>query len=338
MDLHQRPLPSASRVLLYAIYVAIAVFVATLATGCANGLIGKNTNKNIAALNTTVRQTDSTVSRLITDSRGDILDYIKNGTRKTTRDISIGILEGTIGYVDDSANRRNLIALIDELIDHAGSHSRAQLIAFRDELINQHFIDQVSRLAHELMRELIVQPGTDLINVVLGSTTRKHLDAILRMPIVALLNDSAIGQIGKLRDVLLGIGMRRNIAGLVDTALVTLNARLDTPLRHTIIDIVQQASKKVGQEGKNDVNSILYVIIGGILLIAIVMFVLQQLKLRQKNQMLYSVTREIEDFRKTNTEANFQQLTGQIRERMLDQGLEGKLRKFLYETGINKTT
>ena len=338
MNLRQRLLPAASRVLLYAKIATPAAIVLLLATGCANGIVGKNTNKNIADLNTTVRQTDSTLSRLITDSRNDVLNYVKDSTRKTTRDISMGILEGTIGYVDDSVNRKNLIELIDQLIDHAGGHTRVQLITLRDSLINQRFIDHVSRLAHGLMHELIVQPGTDLLNVVLGQTTRRNLDALLRMPIVALVNDSAIGQIGKLRDALLGPGMKRSIAGLVDTALIALNARLDTPLRHTIVDIVQQASKKVGDEGKKDVNSILYVIIGGIILIAVVLFVLQQLKLREKKRMLYCVTREIEDFRKTNTEANFQQLTGHIRDRMLDEGLEGKLRKFLYETGINKTT
>ena len=337
MSVHQRLLSSASGVLLIARYASFAIIVITLASGCANGLIGKNTNKNIDALNTTVRQTDSTLSRLITDSRSDVLDYIKNGTRKTTRDLSIGILEGTIGYVDDSVNRNNLIQLVDGLIDHAVGHSRTQLIALRDDLINQHFIDQISKLAHSLMHELIIQPGTDLLSVVLGSRTRKDLDAFLRMPIVALLNDSAIGQIGKLREGLLGTGMKRSIAGLVDTALLTLNARLDTPLRHTIVSLAQQASQKVGDEGKKDVNSILYVIIGGIVLIAVVLFVLQQLKLREKERMLYYVTREIEDFRKTNTEANFQELTGHIRDRMLDEGLEGKLRKFLYDTGINKT-
>lgn len=338
MRSHAPLLAWVRRVLLNAGYASIGVLAVFLATGCANGLIGKNTNANISALNTTVKQTDSNLSRLITDSRTDVLDYIKNGTRKTTRDISIGILEGTIGYIDDPVNRKNLIELIDSLIDGAVGHSRVQLVALRDDLINQHFIEQVSRLAHELMHELVVQPGTDLLNVALGPTTRKHLDALLRMPIIALLNDSAIGQIGKLRDALLGVGMKRSIAGLVDTALVTLNARLDNPLRHTIVDLVQQASKKVGDEGKKDVNSILYVIIGGIVLIAIVIFVLQQLNLRKKKRMLYYVTREIESFRKTNSEEDFKSLTGHIRERMLDEGLEGDLRKFLYETGINKTT
>jgi tetrahydromethanopterin S-methyltransferase subunit G len=314
---------------LLAFAAAVLAFV-----GCANGIVGKNTNKNIADLTSTVNKTDTVLSRLITDSRNDVLDYIKNGTRKTTRDVSMGILEGTIGYIDDPINRKNLIDLIDSLIDHAIGKSRVQLIALRDELVNDHFIGQVSKLAHELMHQLIVQPGTDLLNVVLNPNTRRQLEALLQMPIAAVLNDRAIGQIAKLRDTLLGTSMKRNIAGLVDTALLTLNARLETQLTPTITKLTDQ----IGKQGKNDVNGILYVIIGGVILIAIVIFVLQELRVRHNKKMLYYVTREIENFRKTNSEANFQQLTGHIRETMLNQRLEGDLRKFLYEEGINKTT
>ncbi|MDP4218261.1 MAG: hypothetical protein Q8927_18830 [Bacteroidota bacterium] len=303
-------------------------------TGCANGIVGKNTNKNIADLNTTLNKTTGTLSELIARSCDSVLDYLHDGTRKTTRDLTMGALEGTIGYLDEPANQQRLVQLVDSLIIHAVGNSRYQLIQLRDSLVSPYFIKEVRTLAHDLMHELVLNPAADLVDLALRKDTRDKLDALLRMPITAVLNDQAIAQIGKLREALLGADMKRNIAGLVDTALVTLNARLDTPLRHTIGKIVSENEKNT----KNNVNGILYVIIGGVVLIAIVIFVLQELRVRHKKKMLYYVTREIENFRKTNGETNFKQLTDQIRETMLNQRMEGDLRKFLYEEGINKTT
>jgi hypothetical protein len=312
-----------------AMYPALLLLLA----GCANGIVGKNTNKNIQALNGTVNKTVTTVSDLITKSRGDILDYLKDSTRSTSRGIFMGILEGTIGYLDDPTNRKQLMHFIDDLIAHAVEPAREQLIEFKDSLLDHRFVGQLSGLAHNLMHELLVQPSTDLLHLVLDKRTRDGLDALLRIPIPAILNDSAIIQIGKLRDTLLGPGMRNDLAGLADATLWVINKRLDTPLHQTIVSIVEDSAKK----GRRQADQILYLVIGGVILVSLIIFAFQRYLLYKRGQVLFYVTNEIEKFRTTAGEADFQKLTGQIRKTMLDKRLEGNLRQFLYKEGINKT-
>lgn len=302
-------------------------------SGCANGIVGKNTNKNIQALNSTANKAVTTVNDLITKSRENILDYLKDSTRYTSRGISMGILEGTIGYIDDPVNRKQLMDFIDDLIAHVVGPTREQLILLKDSLLDPKFVGQLSGLAHNLMHELLVQPSSDLLHLVLKKETRDQLDALLRIPIPAILNDSAIIQIGKLRDTLLGPGMRNDLAGLVDATLWVINKRLDTPLHQTIVSIVEDSAKK----GRRQADQLLYLLIGGVILVSLIIFAIQRYLLYKKNQVLFYVTNEIEKFRKTAGEADFQKLTGQIRQTMLDKRLEGDLRQFLYKEGINKT-
>jgi hypothetical protein len=318
----------------------LIVYTAMLFTlgGCANGIVGKNTNKNITGLDTnvnnTVNRTVVALSELIPHSRDSLLDYLHHGTRSTTRDISMGILEGTIGYLDSPYNAKLLVQFIDDLIVHTAGNARVQLILLRDSLVSPYFVRQIRGVARDLMHELIVNPAAELFDLVISENTRRRLDALLRMPIKAILNDSAILQIGKLRETLLGQGMRGDIVSLIDTALGEVNNRLKNPIHNTIGDIVEDSSKRV----KNQADNVLYLIIGGVILIAVIIFFLQEYRVRQNKKLLYYVTREIENFRETSGEENFQKLTGQIRKTMLNQRLEGDLRKFLYDEGINKTT
>lgn len=318
----------------YPVRLVIVAVLLFIMAGCANGILGKKGVGAVNGLTGAVNTTTTKVTDVVTQTRNQILAYLKDSAGVTSREITMGVLQGTIGYLDDSANRVLLMQFIDDLITHAVGPAREQLIELKDSLLDQKFVAQVSSLAHNLMHELVLEPSRDLVqNVVLGKTTREGLEALLRMPIPAILNDSAIRQICKLRECLLGLGLKRDIAGLLDTALWVANRRLDTPLRKTIVSIVKESSDAI----KHQANDILYVIIGGVILISLIIFALQWWLLYKRKRMMFYITNEIEKFRKTSGEQNFQQLTGQIRATMLDKRLEGDLRRFLYKEGINKT-
>jgi hypothetical protein len=69
--------------------------------------------------------------------------------------------------------------------------------------------------------------------------------------------------------------------------------------------------------------------------VALAIFLFKQKQLKEQRQILYNITREIENLKDERPE-QFNTLTGNIRRRMLDQQLEGKLSRFLVEQGINK--
>lgn len=306
-----------------------------LLTGCANGIVGKKTNANIQALDTnlnnSVEKIRNSVIAALNQSRDSVVDYLKYSTRSTSRDICIGILEGTIGWLDAPESRDRLALFIDSLVTHTGGSARTQLIAFRDSLLSKRFIGQIKSLLNGVMQEVVLDPSEQLVNFALSDHTRRQLDSLLEMVIPAVLNDRGLTQIEKLRHILLGANMKKDIAALIDTSMWVVNARLDSPLRKTINGIVNDSTDSV----KKNAYPIMWSLIAAAILIGLVVFFIQQYRLNQKKKMLYYITNEIEKFRKVD-EGHFHILTANIRQTMLDNQLESSLSKMLVEEGINK--
>ena len=304
-------------------------------TGCANGIVGRNTNANIKALDTTlasaVGKIRDSVILVVNKSRDGVFDYLKTGTESTSRDICIGVLKGTIGWLDAPENRDRLALLVDSLITHAGGSARFQLIAFRDSLLSEKFILRIRSLLRGVMQEVILNPSEELVNFALGDHTRRQLDSLLEMVIPAVLNDRGLAQIEKLRHILLGAAMKRDIAALIDTSMLVVNNRLDSPIRKTINSIVNDSTDSV----RRNAYPIMYSLIAAAILIGLAVFFIQQYRLNQKKKILYYLTNEIEKFRKVD-EGKYKTLTGNIRQTMLDNQLESSLSKILVEEGINK--
>lgn len=303
-------------------------------TGCANGIVGKNTNANIHALdqdlNASVGKIRDSVLLVVSKSRDGIFDYLKDGMESTSRNICIGILKGTIGWLDSAGNRDHLVAFIDSLVSHTAGDARFQLIAFRDSLLSNNFIAHFRSLLRGTMQELILSPSEELVNFALGDPTRRHIDSLLEMVIPAVLNDRALRQIEKLRHILLGPEMKKDIAALIDTSMLTLNDDLKGPLRTTISSIVNDTGDTV----KKDAYPIMYSLIAAAILIGLAVFLIQQYRINKKKKILYYLTSEIEKFRNVD-EGKFHTLTANIRQTMLDNQLEGPLSKMLAEEGIN---
>jgi hypothetical protein len=314
--------------------IASFLLAATLA-GCANGIVGKNTNANLKAIDTTltaaVGKLRDSVILIVNRSRDGVFDYLKTGTEATSRDICIGVLKGTIGWLDAPENRDRLALLIDSLVTHAGGSARTQLIAFRDSLLSEKFILRIRSLLRGVMQEVVLNPSEDLVNFALGDHTRRQLDSLLEMVIPAILNDRGLAQIEKLRHILLGAQMKKDIAALIDTSMMVVNNRLDSPIRKTINSIVNDSTDSVQKHA----YAIMYSLIAAAILISLAVFFIQQYRLNQNKKILYYLTSEIEKFRDVDPD-KFKTLTGNIRKTMLDQQLEGSLSKLLVEEGINK--
>jgi hypothetical protein len=305
-------------------------------SGCADGIVGKNTNQNIHSLSNTVDgtviKTRDSVLYVITRTREELLNYLKSGTRETANSISIGILQGTIGYLDSAENRDRLALFMDSLITHTIGSARVQLIAFRDSLLSEKFINRTRSLLRGVVQELIVHPSEDLVNFALSDHTRLQLDALLEMIVPALLNDKALFRIEKLRSTLVGANMRKDVAGLIDTALITVNNQLKGELGKNLKTDLSQDADVITARAR----TIIIILAIAVIVVAAAIFFFQQRRLNEKKQMLFYVTKEIENFRNVDPD-KFQTLTGNIRQTMLDKQLEGPLRKFLQEEGINKT-
>jgi hypothetical protein len=303
-------------------------------TGCANGIVGKSTNANIKALdqdlNSSVGKIRDSVLLVVSKSRDGIFDYLKDGMESTSRNICIGILKGTIGWLDSADNRDHLVAFVDSLVGHTAGDARFQLIAFRDSLLSNNFIAHIRSLLRGVMQEVILNPSEELVNFALGDRTRRHIDSLLEMVIPAVLNDRALRQIEKLRHILLGPEMKKDIASLIDTSMLVVNDQLKGPLRETISSIVNDTGDTV----KKDAYPIMYSLIAAAILIGLSVFFIQQYRINQKKKILYYLTSEIEKFRKVD-EGKFHTLTANIRQTMLDNQLEGSLSKMLAEEGIN---
>ena len=304
-------------------FMSVALFY-----GCANGVFGKKTNTNIKALNATLN-----------DSREEILAYLKDSLGKTTHDISIGILQGTIGYLDDEKNRDAFAGFIDSVIHHSVGRTRIELITLRDSLLSPYFITQTKTLLRGVVNELVVNPSENLLTFVLSNHTQGQLNSLLRMIIPALINDDAIHQIDELRNVLVGYKMRKDVASILDTSLVVLNYRLYNNIRPTLDSIVSQNVRTISSESQDfitrNARPIMWSLIATAIVIGLIVFFVQQNRVNQKKKLAYYLTAEIENFRNVD-EAKFHVLTKNIRDTMISHRLEGDLSKMLVDEGINK--
>jgi hypothetical protein len=310
------------------------------AAGCNYGVFGKKMAPVITHLDNTLQHSVDTTVRVIDRARADVLstlnvtrdtifDFLKNHTEKEAHDISVGILEGTIGYLDQKENREALADWLKAIINSTVGPLREQLITLRNQLIDPKATKNLRILLQGIMQDLILDPTASLLNTALGDKTRGNLDRMLRMLIPAVLNDSAISQIGKLRDTLLGFGMKKQIAGLVDTALLVANARLENPIGKTISKIVDDNTHRI--------SNLAWLLIVVILLAGAVVAYFFHLKVKQREDMLSQVTLQIEQLNKPGTaqENQYKDLTGRISKAMATRNLEVEMNKFLKDRNIS---
>jgi hypothetical protein len=284
----------------------------------------KDFNKNLKDINLTINNT-----------RDKVLSFLKDSSATTLHDISVGLLSGTIGYLDRPQNRDSLALFFDSIIVHTVGPTRMQLISFRDSLVSPYFVKQVRSLLQGIMNELLINPSENLLTFILSPHMQGQVNSLLRMIIPALINDSAITQIDKLRSSLLGYKMRSDVALLVDTSLGVLNYRLKNSLRPSIDSIAKESAEIISKDAKDDTKTITWYLIGLAFAIALFALGFQLFKSYQKKKLLYYLTAEIEKFRNVD-EDKFHVLTGNIHQTMLDQRLEGTLSKMLVNEGINK--
>jgi len=315
-------------------------------SGCNYGVFGKKGAPLVAHLDqtlgtsvdTVVKEIDSTQKHVLgtlNDTRNAIFDFLVHHTKKEAHDISVGILQGTIGYLDKTKNRDALAEWLETIINHTVGPAREQLIQLRDQLLDPIASKKLGKLLHAVMYDLVLDPAANLLNLVLSDTTRRQLDKMLSMIIPAMLNDSAIKQIGKLREALLGVDMKKDLASLVDTVLLVANHRLDSPIRGTIDKIVNDNTSNIK---KNAVPIIIGLTLLAIIVgLVIYLYMRQQVKLHQ--EMLTQVTMQIEEMNKTGTQLHnpevYENLTDSIADAMKRQGLEIQMNKFLKDRGIS---
>jgi hypothetical protein len=312
------------------------------ATGCNYGIFGKKMAPVITHLDNTLGKSVDTTVGVIDKTRADVLntlnatrdaifDFLINHSRKEAHDISVGILQGTIGYLDKEDNRKALAAWLAAIINSTVGPAREQLILLRDQLLDPRATKNLRILVQGIMHDLILDPTASLVNIALGERTRGELDSMLRMLIPAILNDSAIGQIAKLREALLGFDMKKQIAGLVDTALLVANGRLDSPIRYSIRAIVKENTKTL--------SGTAWALLIGLGLIAVIVALLLRQRIKQREDMLSQVTMQIEQMNTTGTKLHnpdaYKRLTESIAHAMAGRNLEVQMDKFLKDRKIS---
>jgi len=314
---------------------AVYFLIVIMLGGCGYGIVGKKTTAAIDDLQkNVVKAVDTTrdhIMQYLVNSRDSIFDFLRLSSQKEANDLSIGILQGTIGYLDDPVNRDRLSLFLDSLITHAGSAARIQLIQFKNELLDQQFVAQVQNLLRGVMRELILHPADNLLTIILSDKTRIQLQRMLTMIVPAILNDSAIRQIDKLRGTLVGVNLKRDIALLVDTALIVVDTNLNHRLRPTIKSIVEENTSFVRKNA-----TWLLVAVGAIgIIVALIVYYIQRRKVKLNQDMLQQVTLQVERMREKGPQ-DYVSLKTNIKEAMQDHNLESEMHRFLTERHIHK--
>jgi hypothetical protein len=314
----------------------IALLLVTQLDSCEYGLLGKGTAGKVDSVDKTVKgivghAQDSVLGYLV-KTRAELFDFLQNSSTREAHDLSVGILQGVIGYLDSAENRDNLTRFIDSIITHTAGAASRQLIQFKDQLIDPVFIARIQSLLRGIMRELLLNPADNLLTLVLSDRTRIQLNKMLEMIVPAVLNDKAIDQVARLRAVLLGAAMKKDIASLVDTALVVANFRLDSTLRPTIHSIVNDNTSTLRKNAD-------WIIAGLVVLAIVIGFVIyfvQRKKVLTYRGMLRQVTVQIERMNKTGA-LTHEQLTGQIKDAMDSAGLEPTMSQFLDQEHIRSS-
>jgi hypothetical protein len=312
----------------------LVIILMTQLTACDYGLIGKKTAAKVDNLDATVATTvdkarDSVMDYLV-NTRVELLNYLRNNSTKEAHDLSVGIMQGVIGYLDSAQNRDNLALFFDSVITHVGSAARIQLIGFKDQLLDPAFIGQTQVLLRGVMRELLIHPADNLLNLALADHTRNQLDKMLQMAIPALLNDRAIDQVARLRNTLLGQNMKRDIASWVDTALLVANFRLDSTLRPTIHKIVDDNTSTI----RKNANWIIAGLVALIIVVGLVVYFVQRKKVLLQRSLLRQVTLQIERLKRTAPD-HYTALTTKIKDAMDQTGLEPHMSQFLTDEHIH---
>jgi hypothetical protein len=297
-------------------------------TACNYGIFGKGTAGKIDSVNKTLKtvvgHAQDSVLDLVMKTREEIFDYLKNSSTKEAHDLSLGIMQGTIGYLGDSANRDYLAHFIDSIITHTAGATSRQLIQFKDQLLDPVFIRQTQSLLRGIMQELVLHPTDNLLTLVLSDRTRVQLDKMLEMIVPAVLNDKAIEQVSKLRGALLGPAARKDVALLLDTVLRVANYRLDSTLRPTIHSIVDENTSTF----KKNAGWIIAALGALVIITGLVVYFVQRRKVMETREMLRQVTVQIERMNKTGA-LSHAELTSNIKDAMDTAGLEPKMNQFL---------
>jgi hypothetical protein len=302
-----------------------------LLEGCAYGILGKKTTQTLdTSITASVAKLRTDAVQTINETRDTLLNFLRYNSEKEAHDLSVGLLQGTIGYLDAPENRDNLAHFLDSVITHSTSAARVQMMLLKNDLLGAETAGQVRTLLRGAMQELVLHPADNLLTLALSNGTQRQLNQLLSMIIPAALNDSAIGQIGKLRSVLLGYNMKKDIAGWVDTALIVANRRLDSTLRPTIHSIVDENTSTI----KKYAGSIITGLIVLAIIIGLVIYFIQHKKVLLNKSMLHQVAVQIERL-KSSDPNRYEQLTGSIKEAMQNNQLEGDMNRFLKEERIS---
>lgn len=323
--------PIMSKKIVGGLAVALAVWLA----GCDYGVLGKKTAGKIDSVDKTVTvivgQARDTVVQYLAKTRDGLLNYISTQSMKEAHDLSVGLMQGVIGYLDSADNRDRLALFLDSVITHTAGAARIELIKFKDELLDPVFVGQLRGMLRSIMQELVLNPTENLLTLVLSDRTRNQLDKMLRMVVPAVLNDSAIRQVAKLREALLGLDFKKDIAGLVDTALLVANHRLDSTLRPTIHNIVEDNTSTIRKNAGWIIAGLVVLAIA----IGLVVYFVQRKKVLLNRGLLRQVTLQIEELKKTGP-LGYDTLTSNIKDAMQTTGLEPHMSQFLDEEHIRK--
>jgi hypothetical protein len=319
-----------------AINLLIALLLVTQLVSCEYGLLGKGTAGKVDSVDKTVTgivgHAQDSVLRYLVKTREELFDFLRNSSNREAHDLSLGILQGVVGYLDSAQNRDYLAQFIDSIITHTAGSASRQLIRFKDQLLDPVFVTQTQSLLRGIMRELVLNPADNLLTLVLSDRTRVQLNKMLEMIVPAILNDKAIDQVARLRSALLGAAMKKDVASLVDTALVVANFRLDSTLRPTIHSIVDENTSTL----RKNAGWIIAGLAALAIVIGFVIYFVQRKKVLTYRSMLRQVSVQIERMNKTGA-LSHDQLTSQIKDGMVSAGLEPTMSQFLDEEHIRSS-
>ena len=217
-----------------------------------------------------------------------------------------GVLQGVRDTLTSAETERRLTALIDQL----GASLARQAAASRDTLFGEYTHAWIESLRNSL----------------LGARTKGQIgllrDELLGAQTNAFVKDSLRLAIAGMRDELLGAATRTALDSIISGTISTLSQAYRDKMQPVLHE----------EEGfaKRNATAILCVA-GGIVLIVVIVATLLQSRRKKERKILDLLTYQIHEI---PDQKAYDELTGRVRRKAQELGLEPRLRELLQQRGI----
>jgi hypothetical protein len=240
-----------------------------------------------------------------------VMEAITAGGAQASRSVMGGVGSG----LRDSVLNAETRAALDSLVIAATVRLNEQTNALRDSLLGREMRELIAGIVYAAVGDTTRLYLAGLREELLGEQTRR-LIAELRNE---MLSDSTVAGIGRIRDELLGPKTQSAVQAIVDSAMTGI-------IRRYVEDLKPELREELGFIQK---NATYLLVLGGVVVIVIVRVVWHQKQKYRKtlNVLTYQI-HEIPD------QKAYDELTGRIRKKAQETGVERDLRKILVEQGI----